>query len=217
MRKLSTNYKYNGEKLLSKRNIWSKPKRKTHKIRHKAFTFTIFALAITCIYGEDFNYSINNEYDNMAPAIKMIEPKPIEDFEVDIEPIKLIDSQNIAYTNIELASEQDFALRQAMNYSNIMHMSKSKIYERLLNDCDGQYSKESALYALDNLDADWNENALRNAQDYLYGFKPIDNTSKEHLYYVLTSPYGEGFTEEQAQYAIDNLDMSICENIELCK
>ena len=49
---------------------------------------------------------------------------------------------------------------------------------------------------------DYNEQALIAAKDYLE-FMPM---SDQELFEQLTSTYGSGYTDEQAQYAIDNLD-----------
>ena len=46
------------------------------------------------------------------------------------------------------------------------------------------------------------KNALRSAESYL----KYSDFSKAKLYDQLTSEYGSGFTPEEAQYAIDNLD-----------
>ena len=45
--------------------------------------------------------------------------------------------------------------------------------------------------------------ALESAKSYI----ECSSFSKKGLYQQLTSEYGEGFTDEEAQYAIDNLDV----------
>jgi len=50
--------------------------------------------------------------------------------------------------------------------------------------------------------ADWNANALAKAKSY----QQTMSMSKSAIYDQLISQYGEKFTEEQAQYAIDHLD-----------
>ena len=64
------------------------------------------------------------------------------------------------------------------------------------------FTKKQAQYAVDNVDADWNENALKKAEDY----RDTMSMSKSAIYDQLTSSYGEGFTSKQAKYAINNLD-----------
>ena len=51
------------------------------------------------------------------------------------------------------------------------------------------------------MDVDYKEEALEAAISYLE-FMPM---SDQELFEQLTSEYGEQFTDEQAQYALDNL------------
>ena len=50
--------------------------------------------------------------------------------------------------------------------------------------------------------ADWNANALEKAKTY----QEAMSMSKAAIYDQLVSEYGEKFTEEEAQYAVDNLE-----------
>ena len=52
---------------------------------------------------------------------------------------------------------------------------------------------------MDQLDVDWNAEALESAEHYV----DFAAFSKAKLYDQLTSEYGEKFTPEQAQYAVD--------------
>ena len=54
---------------------------------------------------------------------------------------------------------------------------------------------------MDNVETDWNANALKAAENYL-DLMPM---SDSELYDQLVSEYGDKYTPEQAQYAIDNL------------
>ena len=82
-----------------------------------------------------------------------------------------------------------------------MHMSKLGIYDQLTSEYGEKFSAEAAQYAVDNLNADWNANALAKAEDY----QNTMNMSPASIHDQLTSSYGEKFTEEQADYAIANL------------
>ena len=55
---------------------------------------------------------------------------------------------------------------------------------------------------MDNLEADWNANALAKAKTY----RDTMDMSPAAIYDQLVSEYGEQFTPDQAQYAIDHLD-----------
>ena len=59
----------------------------------------------------------------------------------------------------------------------------------------------AAKYAIYHLDADWNENALAKAKEY----RKMDMSS-DAIHDQLTSDYGEKFTQEEADYAIQQLD-----------
>ncbi|WP_436718882.1 Ltp family lipoprotein [Streptococcus oralis] len=52
------------------------------------------------------------------------------------------------------------------------------------------------------MNADYKANALAKAKIYQKQF----NKSKDAIYDQLVSPYGEEFTEEEANYAIQHLD-----------
>lgn len=54
---------------------------------------------------------------------------------------------------------------------------------------------------MDHLVADYKANALEKAKDY----QKTMHMSRSAIYEQLTSSYGEKFTAEEAQYAIDNL------------
>ena len=102
----------------------------------------------------------------------------------------------------DIPREHKAALNKATFYSNEMHMSKAGLYEQLTSEYGEDFPEESAQYAIDNVKANWNENALEKAK--FYAAEMSMSTSK--VYEQLTSEHGEKFTEEEAQYAIDNLD-----------
>ena len=83
-----------------------------------------------------------------------------------------------------------------------MHMSKQRIYQQLTSSYGEGFTNEAAQYAIDNLQADYNVNALEKAKTYQSSM----SMSKQRIYEQLTSSYGEGFTKEEAQYAIDHLE-----------
>ena len=80
-------------------------------------------------------------------------------------------------------------------------MSKAGIYDQLTSEFGDKFPADAAQYAVDNLDVDYNENALKSAENYAETF----NMSSAEIYDQLISEYGEKFTAEQAQYAVDHL------------
>ena len=80
-------------------------------------------------------------------------------------------------------------------------MSKQGIYDQLTSEYGEDFSEEAGQYAIDHLEADWNANALKKAEQY----QEMMAMSPSAIYDQLVSEYGEQFTPEEAQYAIDNL------------
>ena len=82
-----------------------------------------------------------------------------------------------------------------------MHMSKAGIYDHLTSEYGERFTADEAQYAIDNIEADWNANALETAKSY----QEMD-MSPEAIRDHLSSEYGEKFTQEEADYAVDNLE-----------
>lgn len=104
-------------------------------------------------------------------------------------------------TSDSVPAEYTSALREAQNYDRIMNMSKQGLFDQLTSEYGGQFSGEAAQYAVDHLDADWNANALAQAESY-----QDMNMSPAGIHDQLTSAYGGQFTPEQADYALANLN-----------
>lgn len=66
----------------------------------------------------------------------------------------------------DIPKEYESALKKAETYSELMHMSKQGIYDQLVSEYGEQFSEEAAQYAMDNLDADYKQNALEKAKIY---------------------------------------------------
>ena len=60
------------------------------------------------------------------------------------------------------------------------------------------FPEDAAQYAIDSVVTDWNQNALQTAIDYLEYSSFSDQGLYDQLIY-------EGYTAEQAQYAMNNL------------
>ena len=98
--------------------------------------------------------------------------------------------------------EYKSALNKAALYANTMHMSKRGVYDQLVSDYGEKFSAEAAQYAIDNVKADWNANALATAKNY----QNTMNMSPAAIHDQLTSEYGEKFTQAEADYAIQHLN-----------
>ena len=71
-------------------------------------------------------------------------------------------------------------------------MSKLAIYDMLIADYGDKFTE--ARYAVENVDADWNDNALQIALSYGNDL----NMEPDKIYEQLISEYGERFTPERS-------------------
>lgn len=77
-----------------------------------------------------------------------------------------------------------------------MAFSKEGLFEQLQYE---GFPDDAARYAVDTIQTDWNDQALKKAKSYLEFSHFSDQGLYEQLIY-------EKFTESEAQYAIDNLE-----------
>src|SRR5690625_7126454 len=76
-----------------------------------------------------------------------------------------------------------------------MYMSKQGICDQRVSEYGGQFSEEAAQYAVDTIDADWNQNALESAEVY----SDMMHMSKQGIFDQLISEYGDQFTEDRSE------------------
>lgn len=101
----------------------------------------------------------------------------------------------------DVSREFKAALASAQTYADTLHMSKKGIYDQLVSEHGESFPKDAAQYAIDNVEADWKENALKTAENY----QDTMNMSRDAIREQLVSEYGEQFTEEEADYAMEHL------------
>lgn len=94
-----------------------------------------------------------------------------------------------------VSREYQNALKSAESYLKYSAFSKEGLYDQLLFE---KFTEEAAKYAVDNVNADWKEEAAKCAESYLKN----SAFSKEELYEQLIF---EKFTEEEAQYGVDKV------------
>ena len=133
----------------------------------------------------------------------------------NVETVQEVSQNNSENTIAENKSEDKIdnnvpmeyrsVMEKAKFYSDVLNMSKAKMYEELTAGCG--FTAEEAQYAVDNVKADWKENALKTAKTY-----EDKSMSKAAMYDQLTSEYVDMFTEEEAQYAVDNIEVDWKEN-----
>lgn len=154
------------------------------------------------------------ESDSQAPqaaATETAEPtaqadaaEPAEEAEIaepaqEEEPIR--EEEEAEEEEPEVSAEFRAALGSAQSYADNLHMSKKGIYDQLISEYGENFPKDAAQYAIDNVEADWKENALETAKSY----QETMDMSREGIREQLVSEYGEQFTEEEADYAMKHL------------
>ncbi len=92
------------------------------------------------------------------------------------------------------------ALSKAKSYNSSLRLSKKALYDQLTW---YGFSSSAAQYAIDHLNADYKANALIKAREY----RKNTNLSKTKIYERLTSPWSGQFTKEEANYAIQKLNL----------
>lgn len=91
------------------------------------------------------------------------------------------------------------ARRSAESYLETAAFSRKKLIEQLSSEYGEGYSKADAIYAVNHINVDWNEQAAKSAKAYL-ATSPF---SRQGLIEQLSSEYGEGFTHAQAVYGVN--------------
>ena len=107
--------------------------------------------------------------------------------------------EEVKVAECTVPTEEISALDRARILAEDELLSKNLTYEQLVSE-EG-YSNSSSIYAVENLEIDWKQNALIKADL----FKSTLDLSKEEIYNRLISST-ENFTAEEAQYAIDNIE-----------
>jgi hypothetical protein len=131
--------------------------------------------------------------DSATPSDRTVDATPDDESSADA------DSDDSADTGTDVdPDDKDGALADAKIQSDMLYSSKQGIHDTLVFE---GYSEETATYAADHVDADWNRNALEKAKLY----EESGGMSNDDIHEQLTSEYGEQFTDEQADYAIKHL------------
>lgn len=104
-----------------------------------------------------------------------------------------------------MTMNQKNAIKAAQDYLELTSFSHNGLVEQLSSEFADKYPREDAEFAVRYLEdhgmVDWNEQAVKAAQEYL----ELTSFSREGLIDQLTSEYGSQFTREQAEYAADKV------------
>ncbi|EFY09369.1 hypothetical protein HMPREF0357_10164 [Erysipelothrix rhusiopathiae ATCC 19414] len=90
---------------------------------------------------------------------------------------------------------------KGQQYAERMYMSERGVYDQLVSEYGENFPEEAAQYAIENIKADYNKNALEKAKTY----QSRMSMSRDSIWEQLVSEHGENFTEEQANFALENL------------
>ena len=100
---------------------------------------------------------------------------------------------------------QQQAVESAKNYLSMgSGFSRAGLIKQLTSSYGDSFPEDVAIFAVDHLHVNWNEQAVESAKNYMStggGF------SRAGLIQQLTSSYGEGFTYAQAVYAANKVGL----------
>lgn len=101
----------------------------------------------------------------------------------------------------QVPAEFKAALRSAKNYLNVMPFCKAGLFQQLTSEYGDKFPADAAQYAVDNVGADWNQQALKLAINY----RDVLGMSNSAIWDQLVSEYGNQCLPEEADFAIANL------------
>lgn len=144
---------------------------------------------LTWCYENNLNCSIKREYSDLIAKDKYIK-QSVNANEQVAENTKITITFSLGK---EPTVSQQNAVKKAKSYLNFMSFSRKGLIEQL--EYEG-FSNEDAIYGVDHVEVDWNEQAVKKAKSYL-SFSAFSRKGLiEQLEY-------EGFTHEQAVYGVE--------------
>ena len=105
----------------------------------------------------------------------------------------------------DMTAEQKNAYKAAKNYLEFSGFSKQGLIDQLSSEYGDNYPVDVAEFAVnaleENGEVDWVEECKESAQSYL----DFSSFSKEGLIEQLTSEYGDKYTQEEAEAAVEEV------------
>ncbi len=98
---------------------------------------------------------------------------------------------------------QEQAIQSAQSYLAMGGFSRAGLINQLSSSSGEGFPKADAIYAVDHVQANWNQEAVESAKSYLQ----MGGFSRAGLIEQLSSPSGEGFTRAQAIYAVNKVGL----------
>ena len=160
--------------------------------KYQRSTVITIVVVLLALFGVLMFVSGCSTTNTVEPSQEVVETTSVEVVEPTATPEPTEDA---------VPSEWIAALTKAQMYVDTMPFSEQGLYEQLTAEMGEQFSPEAARYALNLVEADWNEEALEAAMIYLEDL----HMSPDAIHEQLVHPNGNQFTQEQADYAIANL------------
>lgn len=99
----------------------------------------------------------------------------------------------------DMTSGQQQAVGAAQDYLNSQAFSKKGLVDQLSSPNGSGFARADAVYAVNHIDVDWNNEAAKAAKEYLDSM----HFSRSGLIEQLESPNGSQFTHAQAVYGVN--------------
>lgn len=158
-------------------------------------TLTLIEVNKNNNYTKNNNFSTKNTFSTFENTLNEAQPKK--------QKIALIDFSSMSKDEIkEWCNQNKITYNFTNEYSE--YIEKDGFIRQSIKSGDYIYENEfvTIVYSLGKKPTIEQSNALKKAQSYAKTM----HMSKQGIYEQLVSEYGEGFTPEAAQYAIDNID-----------
>ncbi len=159
-------------------------------------------------YRDDFpkdpEFSKDTDGDGIADRLDAFPKDP--EFSKDTDSDGVADSEDAfpgdpSRSEITLGMEN--ALAAAENYLSFSAFSRLGLIDQLSSEYGDGYDIGDATWAVDQLDADWKEQAFLAGKNYL----SFTSFSREGLIEQLSSSYGDKYTLEEATYAVNKIGL----------
>jgi hypothetical protein len=159
-------------------------------------TITISAVASSCGKGSNATNAGRSAATTSAPA-KAVPLAPKITAQAATKPA--------APSTPSMTVSEQQAVTSAQSYLNLGNgFSYNSLLQQLTSANGSGFSTSDAKYAINYLHPDWDTQAVEAAQEYM---KLGNGFSRSGLIKQLTSSYGNGFTESQAEYAADKVGL----------
>lgn len=166
----------------------------------KLFKFILIFFGVLIVLGAVGSLAQDDiEEVTKVETIAPVSSAPVEETKVE-EPVEKEEPKQEVKAEVKkeepkkptMTMSQQNALREAQDYLNYTAFSRKGLIEQLEF---GGYSNADATFAVDSVNADWNQQAAIMAQDYL----DYTSFSRQGLVDQLVF---SGFTKEQAEHGV---------------